>query len=424
MIEDAERIKEPVISHKTDAGVAVNPKRRRRNPTPLRDSLTGNGAQIVHTSERIETPDDSKSDLIYADYEPDPALFNLVELDMKRDLSGLNDAATRPKHFSQLSPRGTGIGQNSSDSENSTLRTYLKEIGGIPLLTAEQEVELAKAIEAGKKAKFQLEDNIADDQIEADGLQKQVAEGESARKKMIESNLRLVVAVARKYMNRGLPLLDLIQEGNIGLMRGVEKFDYRKGFKFSTYAYWWIRQGVTRAIADQSRIIRIPVHIIDLMGKLEQLTGEFLNQNGREPTIDELAKAAGTTPGRISDLLNAKKNTISLDLQIKNDPDKSTIGDIIADPNSDEAQTQLQRDDLHDRLTAILQERLTPAEIYVLLKRKGVGEVSGLTLAQIGGEMNLSRERIRQIEQGALRKLRLPHNRAYIHQLLQDYLED
>ncbi|MGB4301893.1 MAG: RNA polymerase sigma factor RpoD [Acetomicrobium sp.] len=270
------------------------------------------------------------------------------------------------------------------------VRMYLREIGKIPLLTKEEEVELAKRVEAGD---------------------------EEAKKKLIEANLRLVVSIAKKYIGRGLSFLDLIQEGNLGLIRAVEKFDYRKGFKFSTYATWWIRQAITRAIADQARTIRIPVHMVETINKLIRVSRQLVQQLGREPTVEEIAQALELPPEKVEDIQRIAQEPVSLETPIGEEED-SQLGDFIEDkdsPNPEEATAgQLLREQLEEMLG-----ELTEREREVLRLRFGLEDGRAHTLEEVGKRFNVTRERIRQIEAKALRKLRHPSR----SKRLRDYLE-
>jgi RNA polymerase primary sigma factor len=282
---------------------------------------------------------------------------------------------------------------------------YLRDISRVPLLTAAEEVALAMAIEAGEQAKaWPTDGSLAAEQEHqrAELLRK----ADEARRKLTESNLRLVVSVARKYMGRGLPLLDLIQEGNIGLQRAVEKYDYHKGYRFSTYAYWWIRQAVTRAIADQARTIRVPVHMIELIGDVFKAARELQQHLGREPEPDELAIHMGTTPEKIREILKAARLPISLETPLGEEED-CTIADLMADRNALDPVESAEKALLVDHIEEIL-ATLTPRERVVLKMRFGIGRDTACTLGEIGSYLGVSRERVRQIEAEALAKLKKP----------------
>jgi RNA polymerase sigma factor (sigma-70 family) len=296
--------------------------------------------------------------------------------------------------------RGDAGGGDSVD----LTRRYLSELGSYPLLTAEQEVELAQAIEDGKAAEIELAEGTPTRARKA-VLQKQVTAAEAARRAFIQSNLRLVVSIAKRYQGTGLSLLDLIQEGNLGLMRAVEKFDHRKGFKFSTYATWWIRQAIGRGIADKGRTIRLPSHLVDTMAVLSKASGNLLKALEREPTADELAEETGLPVDRVRMALHAAPDLVSLSASIGDDD--AELGDVLADRNAespfDLAASSLARTDLMKLLAF-----LNPREREILSLRFGLEGEQPLTLDEVGRQFNVTRERIRQIEAKALTKLRHP----------------
>ena len=294
--------------------------------------------------------------------------------------------------------------REETDQVGEALPLYLQEIGRVRLLTGPQEVELAQAIESGNLAREQLH-KVADPE-EIEQLKDVIFAGEEARRKLIEANLRLVVSVARRYMNRGLPLADLIQEGNIGLLRAVEKFDYRRGFKFSTYATWWIRQAVTRAISDHARTIRIPVHMVETINKLSRTMSQLQQQLGREPTLAEISEAMEMTPERVREITNILPQPISLETPVGDDQD-TMLGDFVEDANAQTLEEAGARAVLREQVAAVLNS-LSPRERRVLDLRYGLETGRQHTLDEIGNELGVTRERIRQIETKALRKLRHP----------------
>ena len=304
-------------------------------------------------------------------------------LDDDMDIDGLDDEEEVELDKIDLSvPEGVSI--------EDPVRMYLKEIGKVPLLSAEEEIELAKKMEQGD---------------------------ENAKKRLAEANLRLVVSIAKRYVGRGMLFLDLIQEGNLGLIKAVEKFDYRKGYKFSTYATWWIRQAITRAIADQARTIRIPVHMVDTINKLIRVSRQLLQELGREPTPEEIAEEMDMPVDRVREILKISQEPVSLETPIGEEED-SHLGDFIQDDNvpvpADAAAFTL----LKEQLVEVL-GTLTEREQKVLRLRFGLDDGRARTLEEVGKEFNVTRERIRQIEAKALRKLRHPSR----SRKLKDYLD-
>ena len=309
------------------------------------------------------------------------------------------------------------------------VRMYLKEIGKVPLLSAEEEIELAKKMEAGAVAEEKIsllktrmqesEDDAEKEEIKAEikELQKEVDWGDDAKKRLAEANLRLVVSIAKRYVGRGMLFLDLIQEGNLGLIKAVEKFDYRKGYKFSTYATWWIRQAITRAIADQARTIRIPVHMVETINKLIRVSRQLLQELGREPSPEEIAAEMNMPVDRVREILKISQEPVSLETPI-GEEEESHLGDFIKDDNvpvpADAAAFTLLKEQLEEVLGT-----LTEREQKVLTLRFGLEDGRARTLEEVGKEFNVTRERIRQIEAKALRKLRHPSR----SRKLKDYLE-
>ena len=309
------------------------------------------------------------------------------------------------------------------------VRMYLKEIGKVPLLSADEEIELAQKMEAGSVAVEKiplLKERLAETgdeqekeeiQAEIKALQLDVDRGSDAKKRLAEANLRLVVSIAKRYVGRGMLFLDLIQEGNLGLIKAVEKFDYRKGYKFSTYATWWIRQAITRAIADQARTIRIPVHMVETINKLIRVSRQLLQELGREPTPEEIAEEMKMPAERVREILKISQEPVSLETPIGEEED-SHLGDFIKDDNvpvpADAATFTLLKEQLEEVLGT-----LTEREQKVLTLRFGLEDGRARTLEEVGKEFNVTRERIRQIEAKALRKLRHPSR----SRKLKDYLE-
>ena len=292
-----------------------------------------------------------------------------------------------------------------------SVHTYLKSIGRTSLLTAEQEVDLAKRIEAGLFAEHKLETLGLESSVGLDenfrrDLEMVAEDGRRAKSHMLEANLRLVVSVAKKYSDRGLSLLDVVQEGNLGLIRAVEKFDYTKGYKFSTYAMWWIRQAIQRGFADSARTIRLPVHVLEMLSKLSRVERDMHQRLGREPTPEELAVELDRTPDQIEELLRTSRQPISLDSTIGEDGETS-IGDLIEDVDAPEASELVDRQLMAEQLRSAL-DALTPREATIMAMRFGLYDGNPHTLDEIGRALGLTRERIRQLEKQSLSKLRHP----------------
>ena len=287
-----------------------------------------------------------------------------------------------------------------------SVHTYLKSIGRTSLLTAEQEVDLAKRIEAGLFAEHKLETATGLDDAYRRDLELIAEDGRRAKAHMLEANLRLVVSVAKKYSDRGLSLLDVVQEGNLGLIRAVEKFDYTKGYKFSTYAMWWIRQAIQRGFADSARTIRLPVHVLEMLSKLSRVERDMHQRLGREPTPEELAVELDRTPDQIEELLRTSRQPISLDSTIGEDGETS-IGDLIEDVDAPEASELVDRQLMAEQLRSAL-DALTPREATIMAMRFGLYDGNPHTLDEIGRALGLTRERIRQLEKQSLSKLRHP----------------
>ncbi len=309
------------------------------------------------------------------------------EIDVFESVSEEKDEAEEDSLSQELSMI-TNLG---STGVSDPVRMYLKEIGRIPLLTREEEIRLAQQVEAGSA---------------------------KAKKKLIDANLRLVVSIAKKYIGRGMTFLDLIQEGNKGLIRAVEKFDWTKGFKFSTYATWWIRQAITRSIADQARTIRIPVHMVETINKLMRTARRLMQELGREPTPEEIGKVMEMDPDKVREILKISQNTTSLESPVGSGDDESVLGDFIADDRQispyDATSQQMLRENVEEVLGA-----LSDREAKVLKMRFGLSGNKMMTLEEVGRKFGVTRERIRQIEAKALRKLKHPSRRKK----LQDFLE-
>jgi RNA polymerase primary sigma factor len=345
----------------------------------------------------------------------------------------LEEAEAAPEAFERavdlLRTRGIELTEDESEHDHGLsesdevwvsdpVRMYLNEIGRYRLLTAQEEVELSMAFEAGLKAAVQLEKEGDLSEEDRAILVATGVKGEAAQTRLVESNLRLVVSIARRYVGRGMALLDLIQEGNLGLMRAVERFDYRRGFRFSTYATWWIRQSITRAIADQGRNIRMPIHIVDTINKLTRAQRELAQSYGREPTPEELSRELDLPVDRLIELTRIAQDTISLETPV-GEEEESTLADFVEDLDAevpaDAATFRLLQENL-----AVALEGLNPREREVLIMRFGLADGRMRTLEEVGEHFKVTRERIRQLETKALAKLRHPEKAKN----LQGFLEN
>lgn len=341
----------------------------------IRGALAAEGIDIVDEEDDLESTDSADED----GYDPEQELANIDTSD--------------------------GVGM------------YLKEIGKIPLLTAEQEVSLSKRIEAGLMARNELASGVEEIELRK-ALQVQIMDGWAAREHLITANSRLVVSVAKRYTGRGVPFIDLIQEGNIGLIRATKKFEYRRGHKFSTYATWWIRQAVTRAIADQGRTIRVPVHMGDQINKMLRAYHRLTQEFGREPDIDELANELDVTPKKVEMMMKVSRRPISLETPTDEESD-SELGDFVKDEETPGPTDEVAEILLRENLDEVLMS-LPPREVRILQLRYGLTDGRGYTLEEVGQKMGVTRERVRQIEAQALNRLRSPAFRA----MLYDYLRD
>jgi RNA polymerase primary sigma factor len=360
----------------------------------------------------IELVDEIAADLVAEAEEPEPEVVPAVpQPQAKRPRA----APREPTDPSALDSVRTGGEAGVSDP----VRMYLKEIGKVPLLTGAQEVDLARRIESGLEASERLaSSNGSLTPSEEEGLEKTLGDGLRAKRQLIEANLRLVVSIAKRYVGRGMLLLDLIQEGNLGLMRAVEKFDYTKGFKFSTYATWWIRQAITRAIADQARTIRIPVHMVETINKVTRVQRQMLQELGREPTVEELGVKLGIPSERVREIQRISQEPVSLEAPV-GDEDDSLLGDFVEDPGAIAPADAAARALLTEAVEEAL-EQLSDRERRVVRLRFGLDDGQLHTLEEVGKEFGVTRERIRQIESKTLAKLRHPTR----SQRLRDYLDE
>ena len=322
----------------------------------------------------------------------------------------------------KLMEEGPGVVEENIEvsqiSVSDPVRLYLNDLGRYPLLTSQQEVELAMQLEAGQKARERLMGEEPLTPEDRGVLQHQLHVAKAAHDQLVNSNLRLVVSLARRYVGRGMALLDLIQEGNVGLMRAVDRFDYRRGFKFSTYATWWIRQSISRAIADQGRTIRMPIHVLDSVNKLTRLQREMTQMRGQAPTIEELAKELDLPVERVAELRRIAQDTVSLETPVGEDDD-GTLGDLVEDVDSEMPADVATFSSLQLQLAEAL-EGLSERERQVLVMRFGLADGKPRTLEEVGLHFNVTRERIRQLETKALAKLRHPDKSGR----LQGFLED
>jgi len=307
------------------------------------------------------------------------------------------------------------------DAPPTNAAIYFRDISATTLLTAEEEIELAQTIEAGEDAKRIVEQSPDLPEQDRDKLAQTITDGDRARSRLTEANLRLVVSVARKYLNRGLPMLDLIQEGNIGLARAVEKYDWRKGYRFSTYAYWWIRQGMTRALAEQARAIRVPTHMVAAIGDVYKAARDLQQELGREPRVQEIADRLDLAPERVAEIQASSRQPVSLETPLGNEDSAGTLGDLIADrsvrtPHELAAHSMLKRH-MDDAMQV-----LSPRERQVLRMRYGIAGGREHTLGEIADQLGVTSERIRQIESAALSKLRQPKLRNKLREYLDEYV--
>jgi len=363
-----------------------SPRSRTAKPAPGKARATEQAAKPAEVAEpAAETGDES---------EVDGADSDVMNLEAEAAALGDNDKLAEVDLDDQTPAMGDSV------------HTYLKSIGRTSLLTAEQEVDLAKRIEAGLFAEHKLDTATGLAENLRRDLEAVAEDGRRAKSHMLEANLRLVVSVAKKYSDRGLSLLDVVQEGNLGLIRAVEKFDYTKGYKFSTYAMWWIRQAIQRGFADSARTIRLPVHVLEMLSKLSRVERDMHQRLGREPTPEELAVELDRTPDQIEELLRTSRQPISLDSTIGEDGETS-IGDLIEDVDAPEASELVDRQLMAEQLRSAL-DALTPREATIMAMRFGLYDGNPHTLDEIGRALGLTRERIRQLEKQSLSKLRHP----------------
>jgi RNA polymerase primary sigma factor len=386
-----------IIRELTDAGVRLaSEDKTEATSTKKKGTATVKKAKPARAKSTAKTAGGEKAGATQAEHEAEAAEPDTVEVPVS-ELDSDDFEVDAP----------TDLDDQSSVMGDS-VHTYLKAIGRRQLLTAAQEVELAKRIEAGLYAEHKLETETDLSESDRDDLELVAEDGRRAKAHMLEANLRLVVSVAKKYADRGLSLLDVVQEGNLGLIRAVEKFDYTKGYKFSTYAMWWIRQAIQRGFADSARTIRLPVHVLEMLSKLSRVERDMHQRLGREPTPEELAEELDKSPAQVQELLRTSRQPISLDSTIGEDGE-TRIGDLIEDTDSPEASELVDRQLMADQLRRALSV-LSPREEKIMAMRFGLYDGTPRTLDEIGKHLGLTRERIRQLEKESLSKLRHPSN--------------
>jgi RNA polymerase primary sigma factor len=333
------------------------------------------------------------------------------DVEILDDISSNDEEEEEQDSLDELTSRVPSADLSGLTSDD-TVGMYLREMGRVPLLTAEEESLLAQQIERGAMAAERLQQEPGLDLDEQDRLEGQIRQGELARDRLIQANTRLVISIAKRYLGQGIPFLDLIQEGNLGLMRAVEKFDYRRGFRFSTYATWWIRQAVSRAVSEQSRTIRLPIHMGDKIRKMYRVARKLEQANERKPTAKEIASEMGIEPSRVEWLQELARRPVSLEKPVGEEED-GELGDLLVDQDAEAPSEAAYRSLLKDQLEDVL-DTLSSREALVLRLRYGLIDGRSYTLEEVGQKLDVTRERIRQIEAKALRKLRHPSRRRYL----------
>jgi RNA polymerase primary sigma factor len=421
----------PVRKAATSKAGAKKPPAAKSAPAPEATAAAGKTAPVAEPTEadvpEVAMADDAVAEVTVAETpmagapkapaarksrakakaEPAPAAPKAAAKGDDEDANLADDDLAELEAEAEASVFSEGVDlDDQTPAMGDSVHTYLKSIGRTSLLTAEQEVDLAKRIEAGLFAEHKLDSEPDLDPGLRRDLELVAEDGRRAKAHMLEANLRLVVSVAKKYSDRGLSLLDVVQEGNLGLIRAVEKFDYTKGYKFSTYAMWWIRQAIQRGFADSARTIRLPVHVLEMLSKLSRVERDMHQRLGREPTPEELAVELDRTPDQIEELLRTSRQPISLDSTIGEDGETS-IGDLIEDVDAPEASELVDRQLMAEQLRSAL-DALTPREATIMAMRFGLYDGNPHTLDEIGRALGLTRERIRQLEKQSLSKLRHP----------------
>lgn len=383
----------------------------------IMEELLEAGVDIVPSGSK---PEDSVDNDEATLEEVDDELDSLESGDVDEEDEEEDIFAITRQTYKSLNELTQDAGYQAALDTDDVVGLYLKEAGRVPLLTAEEEVALAKRMEAAVWARQKMTDSAeAGDELmwsEEQSLREVVIDGDKAQEHLIRANARLVISVAKKYIGRGVPFLDLIQEGNIGLIRATNKFEYQRGHKFSTYATWWIRQAVSRAVADQGRTIRVPVHMGDQLNRMRRVQLKLLQELGRDPKIEELAEGMETTPEKVENLLEISRRPVSLETPIDDEGD-STFGDFVEDENSpapsDEVATHLLQEQLQQAL-----DKLPSREAQILRLRYGLADGRVYTLEEVGQTIGVTRERVRQLEAQALNRLR----QSSAHVILRDYL--
>jgi RNA polymerase primary sigma factor len=396
-----------------ETGTAAVDRPDKRDPRVQRLLERAQQQKYISQSEIVRAFPEAGNSIDFFDY-----LYGLFQEENVEVILG-DDATAEIAATVAPAPTEEEVAQDIQELVNSSLddpvRMYLREIGKVKLLTAAQEVSIARRMEAGLLREAELERlEVPAEERQHDSL---VIDGELARRELIEANLRLVVSVAKRYIGRGMSLLDLIQEGNIGLIRAVVKFDYTKGYKFSTYATWWIRQAITRAIADQARTIRIPVHMVETINKVMRTSRKLLQEKGRDATDEEIGLELGLSSERVREILKINQEPVSLETPVGEEED-SALADFIEDPAAVAPAEAASQELLREQVDSVLNS-LSERERDVLRLRFGLVDGRNRTLEEVGKEFNVTRERIRQIEAKALRKLRHPTR----SRKLKDYLD-
>ena len=388
----------------------ANPGRRKRSAEILSMLLEKADVQGYLTTDDLME--------VYPDVSSDAERLEAIMLALRRRGVEFMDEGEESEDNLSLEEETPDLGDLAAISSDDIIGLYLKEMARVPLLSVEEEIDLARRVEAGKQARHELQRLNGRNSARRRELEELVNDGIQAREHLIKANTRLVVSVAKRYMGRGVPFLDLIQEGNLGLMKAVEKYEYQRGFRFSTYATWWIRQTITRAIADQGRTIRVPVHMVDRIRQLYRTAHEMEQKLGREPTSEELALALGSTASKIDWMRRVSRLPLSLESPVNgDDEEEAELGMFVEDTLSPSPMQSTYTRMLSEKLREVL-ETLPPREARVLRLRYGLENGRTYTLEEVGQKFGLTRERIRQIEGKAMRRLRHPRRARQLREYL------